>query len=715
MSTRFAKRLLLPALLAGALLTVETVVADPPQGDFTVGSTPAGGCGTFSFTSNMTDADDDIVSLEWDLNMAGTFSAGNGSTITLNFPTPGERSVTLRATDGDVGDGEAGQQAFQTQQIQVTNTGTPSAVITPTPTSAEVGATVNFSSAGSGDSGGGSITAHQWDLDGDNVFNEGGTTGETNAASVSRAYDTVGAKTVRLRVVDNCGATSSTDSDTVHVNNAPPSASLVIDPNPAEPNENILFDARGSSAGGEVGDSITKYEWDLDGVAGFELDTAATGTVPRSFPSALNRNVRVRVTDENGGTATAVEQLRVNRAPIARFVFAPNPPLVGETVTFDAVSPTDPSFDPDGSAPLTKYEWDLDGDNAYAESGEPTGATATTATRAYSSAQTVMVGLRVTDEDGAVNEQRRAVNVQTTRPTAALTFTPEAPLPGQNVTLTSTSSPSTTPGAPALSATEWDFEYQPSSDFTVQGAGASITTSFPTAGPKTVAVKVKDASGGFAIASAVIVVNAPPVAAFTVAPARPLDGDDVTFASTSGDPDGPLGAQTWDLDADGQYDDAQGAVASRKLAKGTHVIRLRVTDSRGAATTTEQAITVVARPARTLTGVRRVLGYSPKARGIELKSLLVRVPGRSTVTVKCKGHGCPRGALRKRAKKTAQLRFKKLEGSLRAGTQITVIVTRPGYIGQYTTYKVRGKNRRPVRRELCIWPGAKKPRACPTS
>ena len=54
------------------------------------------------------------------------------------------------------------------------------------------------------------------------------------------------------------------------------------------------------------------------------------------------------------------------------------------------------------------------------------------------------------------------------------------------------------------------------------------------------AIKVTETGGGFAIATAPVVVNAPPQASFNVAPAAPLDGDDVTLSSTSSDPDGPL-------------------------------------------------------------------------------------------------------------------------------------------------------------------------------
>ncbi len=56
--------------------------------------------------------------------------------------------------------------------------------------------------------------------------------------------------------------------------------------------------------------------------------------------------------------------------------------------------------------------------------------------------------------------------------------------------------------------------------------------------------------------------NQPPVAAFSVTPSAPQVNQAVTFTDTSTDADGSIAARAWDLDNDGQYDDASGASAS---------------------------------------------------------------------------------------------------------------------------------------------------------
>jgi PKD repeat protein len=73
--------------------------------------------------------------------------------------------------------------------------------------------------------------------------------------------------------------------------------------------------------------------------------------------------------------------------------------------------------------------------------------------------------------------------------------------------------------------------------------------------------------------------NAPPVAAFDVTPLQPLQGQQVNFISTSDDPDGAIATTEWDLDGDGQFDDATGLAASHAFtAPGDFSVSLRVTD-----------------------------------------------------------------------------------------------------------------------------------------
>lgn len=92
-------------------------------------------------------------------------------------------------------------------------------------------------------------------------------------------------------------------------------------------------------------------------------------------------------------------------------------------------------------------------------------------------------------------------------------------------------------------------------------------------------------------------VNQPPSASFTVSPGSPRAGDRVTLSSTSTDPEGAIARQEWDLDADGQFDDASGATATWVFpSAGTYRVSLRVTDDAGASADASRTLTVAVTP-----------------------------------------------------------------------------------------------------------------------
>lgn len=88
-------------------------------------------------------------------------------------------------------------------------------------------------------------------------------------------------------------------------------------------------------------------------------------------------------------------------------------------------------------------------------------------------------------------------------------------------------------------------------------------------------------------------VNLPPSASFEYTPAAPHTGRPVTFESTSEDPDGGIDRLEWDLDGDGQFDDAEGEQVTHTFATvGDHSVGLRATDTSGASATATQTVTV---------------------------------------------------------------------------------------------------------------------------
>jgi hypothetical protein len=133
----------------------------------------------------------------------------------------------------------------------------------------------------------------------------------------------------------------------------------------------------------------------------------------------------------------------------------------------------------------------------------------------------------------------------------------------------------------------------------------------------------------------------------------------------------------------------------------------------GTVTPPDSAPVPIVRSARLLTPfpIVRLVGKAFPHRTL-VTVLGVRAPKRSLVRVDCKGHGCPKVVRRKRSR-GGPLRFKTFERSLPAGARIEVFVVRAGRIGKYTRFKLR-RNTFPLRTDLCVMPGKRKPRPCPS-
>ena len=672
-----------------------TVRNGAPTAAFTISPNPAGAGQTVTFDGSASSDPEGPISAtnhDWDLDGDGDFER-TGKVVSRSYAAGASVQITLQVTDSN------GVTDTETHTLTVTG-GAPTASFTVSPNPARIGETVTLNGSTSSDPEGPlSDAAHHWDLDNDGAYDDA--TGKI----VTTSYGQPGPKTIGLQVTDSDNVTATT-SRSLTVNNTAPVAAFTVAPNPAQVNQTVSFDGSASNDAGDPGGSITAYRWDLDGDNAFDDATGQTAT--HSYPSPGTYEVRLQVEDNNGAVTTSnTRVLRINAPPNHSFTIAPNPAVLNETITVNASSSTD--FD--GS--ISAYEWDFD----YNGSTFDIDKTGVEATTSYTTAGERTIGLRVRDNNGATKVLPRDLMVQVTRPNASFTFAPTAPVPGQTVGFTSRSTPSNAPGNPQILSTQWDFNYDPTKDFSPDASGATAATSFATPGIKTVGIKVTETGGGYAVTSGTVNVNAPPRASFNIAPANPFEGDAVTLSSTSGDPDGPITGHQWDLDGDGQYDDASGAVVSRAFSAGAHTVRLRVTDSRGAAATTERRINAVKRPPKLLSGVKVTLFGDLTRTGVQLKRLVVRTPAKTTVKVSCKGRKCPEGAraASRRTSKTTRLRFKKFERSFPAGTLIKVTVTRPGYIGQYTSIRVRSGLRRYIRRDRCILPGATKPTVCPDS
>lgn len=95
--------------------------------------------------------------------------------------------------------------------------------------------------------------------------------------------------------------------------------------------------------------------------------------------------------------------------------------------------------------------------------------------------------------------------------------------------------------------------------------------------------------------------------------------------------------------------------------------------------------------------------------GARITLLTVRAPKGARITLLCRGSSCPA----KRWARTAALkRLVKFQRRLRAGTRLTIFVTKAGRIGKHTTILIR-RGKAPKRVDRCVYPGVRKPVKCP--
>ncbi|MDX6662860.1 MAG: hypothetical protein QOG09_962, partial [Solirubrobacterales bacterium] len=380
------------------------------------------------------------------------------------------------------------------------------------------------------------------------------------------------------------------------ISNRPPQASFTYSPQDPVSGQTVSFDGSASSDPDFLTanptpvpllalDGIAQYSWDFgDG----STQSSSTATATHSFGRPGTYHVTLTVTDSKGGTDSATHDVSVgNRGPTAAIDYTPASPKTADEVTFDGSG----SSDPDGS--IASYEWDLDGDGTYETD---TGSTATT-THSFDTAGVHSVGLRVTDDSGAVDETSTEVTVANRPPAAAFEFSPAEPTAGDEVSFDASAS-----GDPdgSIASYEWDLDGNGSYE-TAGSAGAAHT--YAEAGTYSVRLRVTDDQGATDVTQRDVTVASPPpppneapTAAFSFSPTEPTTADEVSLdASASSDSDGTIASYEWDFNGDGSYDTAPASSATATHAfdlAGTYGVELRVTDDRGGVDVVSHEVTV---------------------------------------------------------------------------------------------------------------------------
>lgn len=180
--------------------------------------------------------------------------------------------------------------------------------------------------------------------------------------------------------------------------NEKPTAAISLSTSTPQVNQSMTMDASGSS---DPDGEITSYTWTVG------TNTYAGEVASHTFSITGEHAIDLRVQDDDGATDSTTEIVTVqeepeppNEGPVASFSISNESPTVGQSVSFDASS----SSDPDGS--VSEYNWNI----------EDSTRTGVSTSYTFDSPGDYAVTLTVTDNDGATSSESRTLTVSEDEP-----------------------------------------------------------------------------------------------------------------------------------------------------------------------------------------------------------------------------------------------------------------------------------------------------------
>lgn len=233
-----------------------------------------------------------------------------------------------------------------------------------------------------------SILSYSWN------FGDGSTaTGQTVTHEYTQKAEGNGVYTVTLNVeyMDLKSGESFDYEETTQVviENELTAASFVANPDSGEVPLTVEFDATSSF---DPDGEIVSYEWDFDGDGRY--DDAEGEIVEYEFTQEGNYDVSLRVTDNNGESATTTETIEAGSVGGLRAIITA-PVGEGDSYYVDEKYEFEGDLSQIREGKIVKYEWDL---------GDGTKKTSKSVSHTYEAAGMYQVALTVYDADGNSDE-----------------------------------------------------------------------------------------------------------------------------------------------------------------------------------------------------------------------------------------------------------------------------------------------------------------------
>lgn len=478
--------------------------------------------------SGSSDSDGNIKEYFWNF---GDGSRAEGVKVKYRYPRAGKFRVRLTVEDDNESLCSRGEDSLW---IRINTPPVPRLNIRET---GAVGESIAMDARGSVDSDG-EIIRYEWDF-GDGQQGEG--------KEIQHEWKEPGEYTVRLKITDDADLPNSSTEEESRIRiNAPPVAQAESK-KVAAAGEEVIFDGSGSR---DPDGQIRRYAWEMgDG-------TQTEGEkIRHAYEKPGVYDIRLTVTDHSDNlndTDSFTFSIRINHPPV---------PAAGEDrivnsseVAFDAGNSSD------ADDPIIEYLWDF-GDGIQ-EKGK-------TLSHIYALPGTYTVTLTVTDASGTLTatQSDRAV-IRVNHPPVADAGADRVLSVGDSTVLDGGFSRD-----PDGEISAWQWE---SGDGTVL-QGEKAEKKFEKPGIYQMRLSVRDNDGAENSDSALITVNAPPVADFQPVP-RVAPGDKVIFDSRpSYDPDGRIAGVRWEF-GDGSPDSEKALTEHVFEKPGRYAVTLHVQD-----------------------------------------------------------------------------------------------------------------------------------------
>ena len=422
----------------------------------------------------------------------------------------------------------------------------------------EPNAAVALSAAGSIPGYLATIVSYDWDCTNDGTYDL-----NTASATASCTYPDSGVYTVRLRVNNSLGATSTATSTVTITNVSPTITSFTV---PAASNEGASINVT-SAATDPAGalDPLT-YTWSW----GDGSPNTVGANASHTFADNGSYTVMLSVTDGDGGLTTQSRVVTVaNVAPTITVLTVPASGLPSVSVPMSATA-----TDPGGVADPLTYTW-VWGD------GTPNG-TGANPSHSYAATASYTVQLTVTDGDGGSATQSATIVIGNLAPVITSAVVPGTGNEGASVSVSAAASD--------LDPLTYTWAWGDGSPNTT---GANTTHTFADNGTYTVTLTVTDGALSATATRSITVANVSPTIGTYTVPATSVEGSSISVNSAATDPAGSADTLTYTWSWGDGSPNVVGAAATHTYAdQGTYTVGLTVVDEDGGSTSRSSSITV---------------------------------------------------------------------------------------------------------------------------